>query len=484
VGCLGAALAYAVEPFTAVEFLYAAPVAAALLPGISAFARPGVVHYHIFLLALIALTAGFAVRCWWGERFYGFLSGLAGGIAIWLTAETMPFVLMVYVALLIRWGQGGFGLVLISTAAGLVDALGFALAIDPPQGGYGVVETDRLSLVYVIMGLLFLAGAAMCFALERRGWRQWRGLGLAVLGGLFMLWVEAFPQVAMGPAGLMNAQDGARFFTVIQEMQPVRGTDLILFLMPAGLALLYALWRGCRPRGRWIWLFLAACTAVAMILGVKYILFVGFAPCVAAALLPVALGEVSLRWQARPHLAMMARLCVLALVLGVPFLGAVAAPPVAKTARGAPACGLHGIGGLLDPLGPVVVLADISVTPELLYRTPVVTVGSLYHHAVPAYLRARAAWRATAGTTEPAAVAVTKAAYILFCPAATRTAPVADLPSDTLWDALNAGRVPPWLTPAGSNDQGWRLYRIIDAMRPPASGVGTPVVPGSDRGRP
>jgi hypothetical protein len=484
VGALGTALAYAVEPFTAVEFLYAAPVAAAVLPGITTFAAPGVVHYHILLLALIALAAGLAVRAWWGERFYGFLAGVAGGFAIWLTPETMPFVLMVYAALLFRWVQGGFGLVLVTTAAGLVDVLGFALAIDPPQGGYGVAEIDRLSLVYVVMGLLFLGGAAAGFELERRAFRHWRSLELALLALLFIGWIALFPRVAMGPYGIMSPADMRRFFGVMLELQPVRGADLVLYLMPGALALLYALWRARAARGRFLGLYLALCTAVALALGVKFIIFVGFAPCVAAALLPVALGEVSLRWGARRLAGPAARLAVLALIIGVPLVSAVAMPAPSKAAKGKPACGLHDIGALLDPLGHAVVLADMEITPELLYRTPVETVGSLYQHGVPAYLRAYDAWRAVPGATEPAAVAATNAAYVLFCPAATRFRPVADLPPDTLWDALQAGRIPPWLTLAGTNAQGWRLYRIASAMRPPGSGAGTPVVPGSDRGKP
>jgi hypothetical protein len=482
VGALGAALAYAVEPFTATEFLYAAPVAAALLPGIAAFAGPGVVHYHILLLALIALTAGLAARAWWGERFYGFLSGVAGGFAIWLTPETMPFVLMVYAALLIRWWQGGFGLVLVATAAGLVDVLGFALAIDPPQGGYGVAEIDRLSLVYVVMGLLFLGGAAAMYALERRRQRHWRGLGLALLVLLFLVWIAAFPRVAMGPYGLMSAADMQRFFGVMMELQPVQGARLVSWLLPGALALLYAFWRAA-GRGRWLWLYVAFCTAISLWLGARFILFVGFAPCVAAALLPVALGEASLRWRGRPRLAMTARLALLALIVVVPP-GAEALVARPAPAAASASCGLHDIGALLDPLGHATVLADMEITPELLYRTPVTAIGSLYQHGVPDYLAARAAWRAVPGAREPPALAATGAGYVLICPASARLAPVADLPPDTLWDALAAGRIPGWLTPVGTDPAGWRLYRIGAAMRPPGSGAGTPVVPGSDRGSP
>ena len=54
----------------------------------------------------------------------------------------------------------------------------------------------------------------------------------------------------------------------------------------------------------------------------------------------------------------------------------------------------------------------------------------------------------------------TKAGWVLFCPQAGRYTPVADLPKTTLWDALEAGKPPVWLHLAGTNSDGWRLYKI------------------------
>ncbi|HEY1856078.1 hypothetical protein [Acidocella sp.] len=67
VGALGATLAWVAAPFARRGHLWLAAVAAALLPGVAVFAVPGVVHYHILLLALIALTVGFAARAWNGD---------------------------------------------------------------------------------------------------------------------------------------------------------------------------------------------------------------------------------------------------------------------------------------------------------------------------------------------------------------------------------------------------------------------------------
>jgi hypothetical protein len=125
-----------------------------------------------------------------------------------------------------------------------------------------------------------------------------------------------------------------------------------------------------------------------------------------------------------------------------------------------PSCSLLHIAPLLAPAAGRVVLAEPQDSPELLYRTQVETVGSLYQHGVPAFLRDRDAWRAVPGSVEPAAVAATGAAYVLFCPAPGRYVPVADLPKDTLWDSLEAGTAPVWLVPVGQDSAGWRLYRV------------------------
>jgi hypothetical protein len=459
VGALGAALAWVVEPFAARRFLWTAPVAAAVLPGVLTYAVPGVVHYHILLLVLIAVTVGFVARAWQDDVGYGFLAGVSGGFAIWLTPETMPFVLMAFAALLIRWMHVRLGAAMTACAAGCLDVLGFALVIDPPQGGYGVPEIDRLSLVYVVMALLLLAGCGALWRLEKRPakWRRWAGL--ALMAGLIAAWVAMFPKVAMGPYGIMSPENARKFFGVIQEQQPIRGSALVTFLSPGALALAYAIWRAVEGRARWLWLYVAACTFVALVLGAKFILFVGFSACAAAVLLPLALSEVSLRLEAVPSRAMLLRLTVLFAALGVPEVAAMGA---AKLEAGTkfPSCSLRDIAPLLAPAGQQIVLAEAQDTPELLYRSQVETVGSLYHHGLEGYLRAWAAWRAAPGAEVPAAVRATGAKFVLFCPKAGRYLPVADLPKDTLWDALEANAPPGWLKLQGTDAAGWRLYSI------------------------
>jgi hypothetical protein len=117
--------------------------------------------------------------------------------------------------------------------------------------------------------------------------------------------------------------------------------------------------------------------------------------------------------------------------------------------------------GLLSQAAGAVVLAHPNLTPELLYRTPVLTVGSLYHRNAEAYMRARAAWRAEPGREVPEAVQATRARFVLACKGAPRSRLVKDLPKTTLLDVLSAGTPPAWLTPVAEDAQsGFVLYRV------------------------
>jgi len=136
--------------------------------------------------------------------------------------------------------------------------------------------------------------------------------------------------------------------------------------------------------------------------------------------------------------------------------------PAAPPEIAAASCSVRNLAAMLRPFAGQVVLADADVTPELLYRTGILTVGSLYHQNVAAFLRQRAAWRSLPSNTEPDAVRETGTRAVLFCPRSDRSLLVADLPPDTLADRLGRGEVPPWLTwVAMDRASGNVLYRVV-----------------------
>ena len=474
VGWLGISLAWAVEPVSLRRHLWAAAAAAAFLPALAEIALPGVVHYHIALLALIALTAGCVLRALREDRWFGFLAGVSGGFAIWMTPETMPFVLMAYAALALRWLKTPNAPTLIATGAGCFDVLALGFFVDPPAGGYAVPEIDRLSLVYVALGLILLASATM---LSRIPPKPWRGVvGVLIMALPLLGWMLAFPGVIEGPAGLLPPKEAHAFFTFIQEQMRPSGLDMIVFLLPGAWAVLYAAWRawqerkptplaadtplfGTPPHAPLAWAYITLCAAVALGLGAGYLLFTSISAALAAALLPVALSGIEAKGGG---LAVGKRIGLLAFIFLTPLLAAQAeerasTPSNAKTF---PSCNLLDVAPLLAPAAGQVVLAQPEDTPELLYRTHIFTVGSLYHHGIAGFMKDRAAWRALPGAALPQAVAATGAKYVLFCPQPGRYLLVSDLPDDTLWDALNKDTPPPWLKAVGHNKNGWTLYKI------------------------
>jgi hypothetical protein len=462
---LGVSVAFAAEPFAARRFLWFGVVAAAGLPGIAGFALPGVVHYHVLLLAMIAFTGGFAARAWEGEVMPAFFAGIFGGLAIWLTPETMPFVLMIFAAMLGRWLMLPIGTAMAACAAGFADVIGLGFTLDPPAGGYLTVETDRLSVIYVVLALFLLAGALGLWRLERRGlWRRWRWWAAAGMAALIGGWVVLFPAVAEGPYGLMTPDQMQGFFGVMTELQPLHAPDFAPDLLPGTLALAFVLWRCLQGKGlagRWLAAWGAVCVIVTLTLARKFTLFIEFPALAAAMLLPAMLNDLSARLAARPAAAMGGRLSILAAMLLVPTL-AVAVQARAASAGGAvppdAACSLRDIGPTLAPYAGAAIAAPAEAAPELLYRTHIHIIGSLYQHGLPGYFAMRAIWRSPV-TTAATQLAAANARLVLICPGQPRSLMVADLPATTLWDALNSNHPPPWLRPLPAPG-GYRLYEV------------------------
>ena len=178
--------------------------------------------------------------------------------------------------------------------------------------------------------------------------------------------------------------------------------------------------------------------------------------------MPVAVTMISQRLADRPPVwAALSRLALLVFLYTGPLAAyrlAGAAPPHAT----ADACDVKDAMPLLRPYAGQVVLADVNITPELLYWTAVRTVGSLYHRGATGYLRLRAAWRTMDIEQVPPAVLATGASLVLVCRGAKRNLLVGDLPPDTLWDQLSHDKPPTWISKIASTTDGdFTLYRLI-----------------------
>ena len=469
-GLLGAALAWVLAPLSARRWRWSAPVLAATSLPIIGYALPGVAHHHIALALAVTMAAGWALRTPTAGPTAGWHLGLWAAVGIWLSPETMPFLLLIWSGLGLAWllhpRQAAFGAALRTSGSGFLLLTAAAFALDPPQDGYAGTEIDRLSLVYLALALAVCAIGWMLAGLDRRAISPVRRGSLGVLVAVIGIgvWLALFPRVRLGPGGLMDANDAREFFGVITEMQPVTSLAAALRELATGaLATAALLALAIRTRSP-LWGYGALCGGIALVLGVMHVRFATYPAAFAAAALPMILtrGSAAALHHARKF-ALPGALAVLAVFLIGPHLGDSAAALAARRppAPPLPSCSVRHIAPLLAPYAGKVVLADVNDTPELLYRTRVLTVGSLYHENVAAFRRLRAAWRSQPGDAEPAAVKATGAALVLFCPHAARSPLVADLPPETLWDRLNRAAPPGWLTEVGRDKgSGNVLYRI------------------------
>jgi hypothetical protein len=389
----------------------------------------------------------------------------------------MPFILMAFAGIWLAWLKvdQAVGLVArdigpVVRGAGLtfLALIGCAYAVDPPYAGYGSVEIDRLSVVYFALALItfFLSAATavvdrVCISGKAR-----TVLGLMLPAAGLVIWIALFPAVIRGPSGLMSAQETREFIDNITEMQPVTTvTGAVQFLLTGFVVAASLLWLALRRRSLLIG-YAGLCALILVTLGVMHLRFAAY-PCVAGAvLLPILVTLISASLAERSELlnvgARFALILLFMSALRVGGMPGLASPAKAAVEPALPNCGVGDLAPMLAPYAGHVVLADIDRTPELLYRTRVLTVASLYHRNVAAFMRLRAAWRSMPSDSVPDAVRQTGATLVLACHSAKRSPLIADLPPDTLLDRLDHGEVPAWLEKVSEDkESGNMLYRVV-----------------------
>jgi hypothetical protein len=101
------------------------------------------------------MMAGWTVRSAWLGRPAGRKMGAWAAVGIWLTPESMPFILASFGGLGLFWlthpQNRNPGIALRAAGTTFFVVIAAALAVDPPFDGYLVAETYRLSIVYLIL---------------------------------------------------------------------------------------------------------------------------------------------------------------------------------------------------------------------------------------------------------------------------------------------------------------------------------------------
>lgn len=463
VGALGAAAAWAAAPLASRGFLLLAPLAAALAPAVAGYGIPGVLHHHGALMVVVTMLGGWALRGAMADppRGAGIAMGAWSAVGIWFTPEAMPFILLAFGLVWIAWLEGPPGnasrRVVREAGFGFLLSVALILSADAPRPDRWAALPDRISSLHLAMAAATALAAGCTWWVDRLALSRWARLAVGCAAGAACigLWIALFPGLLRGAEGLLDEATGALFFRGIAEMAPVRGLADWLTYLSGGIAgavvIAVLAWRSGRLAA-----LAGAVAAVALVgFSIQHVRFASYPACLAAALLPVVLTRLSAALEGSR--AALARVGVIALFILVPQLGSTLAKPGAPPA-GAPgaACPVEAAVPLLLPHAGRVVLSDVNDVPEILYRTRVKTVGSLYHRSAGNFLRLRAAWRGNGlATLEAAGVEL-----VLFCPRPRAGSIVHDLPGGTLYDALLSGQPPAWLVEIGRGQAGHVLYEV------------------------
>lgn len=464
-GALGAALVWVVAPVALRRWLWTAPLVAVVSSVVGTLGVFGWIHHHLPLALTTLLCAGWAARAAIGSVEAGYWSGFWAAVGLWLSPEALPYDLMALGAIGVAWSirPDAAGRPFAAAGTALLAVVALAVVVDPPAGGRLSAEIDCNSIVFVILAALLCGAGWLLDTLGRRlstiGTRL--AVGALVCGGAMAAWVALYPAVLHGLSGLMPEAAARAFFGDITEMQPIDDiSSAILHLLTGTLSIVVALVLAWQKRSA-LWLYAAVCATVVLVLGVLYIRFAVYAQTLGAAAAPVAITLVAQRFPLAHFGHALRRVAMLALFALAP-LGPVLAW-VQPTPDPRSACIVEEIVPALAGLPGAVVLTGINETPELLWRTPVKTVGSLYHRSVDAFLRAREAWRTPPSTSVPEAVIATGATHVLACELKdARSKLVGELPSETLEDRLSRREVPGWLHEE-ARAGGYAVYRVSRA---------------------
>jgi hypothetical protein len=445
-------------------WLWIAPLAGILLsPALMTYGMLGFIHHHLPLVLMSVMAVGCAGRALEGGRAdAAFWCGVCAAVGIWLSPEALPYVTMPMGAIGLGWctRPASMAQPLKTCAASFAGIIAAATLIDPPTGGYLSPEVDCISVVYIVLSALICCGAwLLVYAGRCVGSIWWRiSLCVATAGALLGVWLSLFPAIIHGLGGIVPQADVTAFFSGIAEMQPIRLTAKgIGLLLPGTLATIAAVCLAWRTRNL-IWTYAGLCGCVVVVLAQSHIRFLGYADAMTALMLPVVLervtsSQISLRSKA------MVRLSVIIAFLVLPKMFVLLFQKNGQQAELMANCHVNDIRPALSKARNAVVLTEFNDAPELLWRTDVRTVGSLYHRGIEAFMLARNAWRSEPSQTAPGTVLATGATFILACDANGRPSFVADLPPSTLQDRLSRHDVPAWLHEVG-HAGGYHLYSI------------------------
>ena len=458
-----------------------------LLPTLNAVFRLGRPDHHslIMFLFICQLVVFFRIALDRPTTRLAVVGGLTGGLAIWVSPESLAHLLLFGSALGIYWlWQGGeYARTLTKYIAAMSGMLVAALILERPPSDWLTPQYDRLSIVHLTLLLSGTIGWAFAVSLsrrmdlsqDRRGRFIVAAIGCAVPAILMLV---VFPKFYAGPFAEISSEAFDEWVDAIAEYHSIVPVDrfttgmFVAHLSPAFivLAYVYLRWRQADLAERRLivlWLMGIALFFPMALDAIRWSMYVQ-----AVIWLPWTLAVIAM--VRHPWDIMLKRIKVPvnaviapALVLGPVFAGMSILPP--KEAQAAKrACDWPAVSRHIETLRPAgaedqVLFTHFFQGPGFVWRTGYRVVGAPYGND-DSLRDTNALFRATDDSTAHKVIQQRGAHLILICHVGPERGRYAKKDEDSFYVRLERGQTPSWLEKktlpkelAGS----FRLYRVI-----------------------
>ena len=459
------------------------------------YSLAGRVDHHGLLVLMAALSLGAMLRLLkrpenWATALW---CGAAHGVGLWLSPEFILIVLLDLATVGVLWGiRGGpWNRSGLRLCLGALLAVVVYLPVEYPPGELYSIEHDRISAFHAF----FLALSAGVWGLSR--WRsvaatptgRWIFLiGCAIAGfGILSL---LFPEFHRGPMAGIDPRMYDLLIAKVAEMGSPLGADLeglgrpLWVLGGAIIAVPFGVWIVLHDRGEknyFLWLFLFACFAILLVLGLLHARLSSYAEVPLAIFVAEFLRRASRALGGRVRETI--RIVILAyLALFVSVGPLVASNHVRKARSDASAagwptkrCDNQEILDALDwlersvSMRPSILLTDSMASgPMIVYFTSHAVVSAPYHRNVRGVLDADQIWNGEHNAKAQAIISERGIDFLVLCIALTSS--TLDDPiqhPNTLYARLKEGQdIPEWLVPmvlpVEFEQSHVRIYRVLD----------------------
>jgi hypothetical protein len=483
---LALAIGWAAWPLVGRRAWLLAALGAVVQPALLAYGAAGRVDHHVLIYLSTALVIGSVLRYLpGGDRADRFTigAGVAAGLGLWASVEVLLPIALVVASGVVAWVALGGGLARLHarfSGAWFLTTLA-ALICERGWRGLGAVELDRISIVHAALAggawLTWLAAARL--GGNRRLHRAMRFAGIGV--PVTLAFLAVFPDFLRGPFGMVPAELDRVWLSGVVELHPLwpLGPDVlrsVYFLGAAvgGTALAGWAWKRGPAGERTQWGFVVGSLLAAIALGLTQLRLSAFAQIFATIPWAWASGRMLSRvGDRRSPMASAGRLgSMVAGVAGflLPVLVAAAVGRIGETTTPSGAtCSVPDLANVLAQLEvpEPIVLGNVDIGPELLFRSDARVVASPYHRNVEGILDAR---RAMVGDEQEAAKIVERRGidFLVVCPArdGNYLGPDGDR-QDAMFARLTSGRSPAWLAPLTSVEadrSGFLVFRVTSGV--------------------